>query len=175
MSRREESKQLDPSFWLSFFFCIVIAVAVITAAEWRWDTRLFPWVVGIPALVLALWQLVADFRGSRPRVDSEEGAPQALVDVPVDQSVSEAVRFKRTLRSMAWVFGFVLGIWLLGFLVAIPLFVFFYLKWEARAATPMAIVLALMTEVFVWAVFDALMHLAWPEAALWEMLDRGLE
>jgi hypothetical protein len=70
---------------------------------------------------------------------------------------------------MAWILGFVLGLWLLGFLVAIPLFVFFYLKWEARATTPMAILLALVTELFVWGVFEAIMHLAWPQAALFTL------
>ena len=173
MSRREETRRkLDPSFWLALFFFAVIAVGVITATQWRWDTRLFPWAVGIPALALALWQLVSDLRGSKAAVDSTEGAPRALVDVPLDPSIPEAVRFQRTLRAMAWIFGFVLGIWLLGFLIAIPLFVFLYLKSEARAATPMAILLALATELFIWGVFEAIMHLAWPEAALLRLLRK---
>jgi hypothetical protein len=170
MSRPEEhGRQLDPSFWLSLFFFVVIAIGVITAAQWRWDTRLFPWVVGIPALALTLWQLIVDFRGSKVVADSEARAPRSLADVPVDESIPEAVRFQRTLRAMAWILGFVLGLWLLGFLVAIPLFVFFYLKWEARATTPMAILLALVTELFVWGVFEAIMHLAWPQAALFTL------
>jgi hypothetical protein len=65
--------------------------------------------------------------------------------------------------------GFVSGIWLLGFLLAIPLFVFFYLKMEARATMPMALLLAVFTELFIWGVFDAIMHLAWPEAALFTL------
>lgn len=171
MSKRDETrKKLDPSFWLSLFFLAVIAVGVITATQWRWDTRLFPWVVGIPALALTLWQLVSDLRGSGAAVDSEEAAPRAFVDVPVDQTIPETVRHERTLKAMAWILGFVAGLWLLGFLIAIPLFVFFYLKWEARAAMPMAILLALATELFIWGVFDAIMHMAWPEAALFTFL-----
>lgn len=170
MSRREETKKLDPSFWLSIFFCTVIAAAVVTAAEWSWDTRLFPWVVGIPALALALWQLLADFRGAQSRIDSEEAPAPGLADAPVDETLPQAIRFRRTLRAMGWILGFVFGIWLLGFLVAIPLFVLLYLKMEAGAGTSVAIILALVTELFIWAVFDALMHLAWPQAALWEML-----
>jgi hypothetical protein len=170
MSKREETRRrLNPSFWLSLFFFAVIAVGVMTATQWRWDTRLFPWVVGIPALALTLWQLIADLRGSRAAADPEEGAPRSLVDVPIDESIPETVRFERTLKAMAWILGFIFSIWLMGFLIAIPLFVFCYLKLEARAATPMAILLALTAEFFVWGVFDAIMHLAWPEAALFRL------
>ena len=170
MSGSEDAgKKLDPSFWLSLFFFVVITIAVITATQWRWDTRLFPWVVGIPALVLTLCQLIADFRGSKATADSEAQAPQSLADVPLDESIPESVRFQRTLRGLAWIFGFVLSLWLLGFLVAIPLFAFLYLKTEAKASIAMAILLALLTELFIWGVFDAIMHLAWPEAALFTL------
>ena len=77
---------------------------------------------------------------------------------------------QRTLRAMGWIAGFVFGIWLLGFLVAIPLFVFFYLIYEAQSGKGWALVLAACSDLFIWIVFESLMHLAWPEAALFTLL-----
>ena len=169
MNNHREHAKLNPSFWLSLVFLAVIAVGVVTAAGWRWDTRLFPWVVGIPALVLALWQLVIDFRSHRSEDEPEKATGTEVMDVPVDRSIPPDVIMQRTLRAMAWIGGFVFGIWLLGFLLAIPLFVFFYLRKEARAAISTALVLSACTVLFIWAVFDLLMNLAWPAPALFTL------
>lgn len=166
MDSHRERSRLNPSFWLSLSFLAVIATGVITAAGWRWDTRLFPWLVGIPALVLALWQLVADLTGDRSAEEPGQPTPAGLMDVPADQTIPPDVMARRTLGSLAWIAGFVSGIWLVGFLPAIPLFVFFYLKMEARAATSVAFGLSACTMLLIWAVFDLLMNLAWPTPAL---------
>ena len=58
----------------------------------------------------------------------------------------------------------------MGFLISIPLFIFFYLISEANAGKFSAAMVAGLTFLFVWALFDQLMHLAWPEAALFTLL-----
>jgi hypothetical protein len=65
---------------------------------------------------------------------------------------------------------FACGIWFLGFLISIPLFIFFYLIAEAKASKLPALLVAGFTFLFVWGMFDWLMHLAWPEAALFTLL-----
>lgn len=169
MNEPKEPAKLDPSFWLSLFFVVVIATGIITAANWRWDTRLFPWAIGVPALFLALWQLVIDFKGPETQAEEAKKPVAGPVDIPADSTIPAEVRMQRTLRAMGWIAGFVLGIWLLGFLVAIPLFVFFYLVYEAQAAKAWAFVVAACSDLFIWIVFELLMHLAWPEAALFTM------
>ena len=59
MSEKSGNK-LDPSFWLSLFFTAIIALLVGSAAGLDWDTRLFPWAIGIPALALAVRQLLTE-------------------------------------------------------------------------------------------------------------------
>ncbi|MGH7927414.1 MAG: tripartite tricarboxylate transporter TctB family protein [Candidatus Binatia bacterium] len=163
---REDRRTIDPSFWLSGFFVAVIAAGVITAAEWRWDTRLFPWVIGIPALALALWQMTIDFRGGRFGAQRQKSSSREPVDIPADASVPAEIRTQRTWRAIGWIGGFALAIWLLGFLIAIPLFIFCYLIYEAQCGKILALVLAGCMELFIWSIFELLMHLAWPEAAL---------
>ncbi len=170
MSKKAGNK-LDPSFWLSLFVLGVIAVWVATAARFDWDTRLFPWAIGIPALALALRQLVVDWKGSGVAIQEGQNPNYpGILDIPVDRSVTPEVMTRHTLRSAGWILGFACGIWFLGFLISIPIFVFCYLIYEAQAGKVGGLVVAGFTFLFVWALFDQTMHLAWPEATLLIML-----
>jgi len=170
MSKKSGNK-LDPSFWLSLFFVGVIAVWVVTAAGLDWDTRLFPWAIGIPALALALRQLVADWRGSGADAEQgEEARYPGVLDIPVDRSIPPEVMMRHTVRAASWIMAFACGIWFLGFLISIPLFVFFYLIYEAQAHKFVGLMIAGLTFLFIWGLFEMMMHLAWPEAALFTLL-----
>jgi hypothetical protein len=169
MSEKSGHK-LDPSFWLSAVFAGVIAVLVGSAARLDWDTRLFPWAIGIPALALAVRQLVTDWKGARAKTaEAEQERYPGVLDIQVDRTVSPEEVFRHTVKTAYWILTFACGIWLLGFLITIPLFIFFYLISEANAGKLSAAVVAGLTFLFVWALFDQLMHLAWPEAALFTL------
>ena len=164
-------KKIDPSFWLSLFFTAVIALLVGTALRLDWDTRLFPWAIGIPALALAVRQLLTDWHGAGANIEQGEATPYAgVLDIPVDKSISPEEMFRHTVKAARWIFAFAFGIWFVGFLVSIPLFVFFYLVYEAQAHKLVGLIIAGLTFLFVWGIFDRLMHLAWPEAALFTLL-----
>jgi hypothetical protein len=170
MSEKSGNK-LDPSFWLSLFFVAVIAVWVVAAAGFDRDTRLFPWAIGIPALALALRQLVADWRSSGSNAGRGEEAPYpGTLDIAVDRSIPPEVMMRHTVRAASWIVAFACGIWFLGFLISIPLFVFFYLIYEAHARKFVGLMIAGLTFLFVWGLFEMIMHLAWPEAALFTLL-----
>jgi hypothetical protein len=166
----EKPRKLDPSFWLSLFFVGVIAVWLVTAAGLDWDTRLFPWAIGIPALALALRQLATDWMGTDANSDQgEQERYPGVLDIAVDRSTPPDVMFRHTVRTAYWILTFACGIWFLGFLISIPLFIFFYLNSEAGARKFPALIVAGLTLLFVWALFDQTMHIAWPEAALFTL------
>jgi len=167
----KSGNNLDPSFWLSLFFTAVIALLVGTALRLDWDTRLFPWAIGIPALALAVRQLLTDWRGAGAKVEQGEANPSSgVLDIAVDHSIPPEEIFRHTVRTSYWIVTFACGIWFLGFLISIPLFIFFYLIAEAKASKLPALLVAGFTFLFVWGMFDWLMHLAWPEAALFSLL-----
>ena len=167
----EQSRKLDPSFWLALFFVAVIATWVVTAASLDRDTRLFPWIVGIPALALALRQLIADWRGVGGKSEQgEQPSRPGILDIAVDRTIPAEEIFRHTIKTAYWLVTFACGIWLVGFLITIPLFIFFNLIKEAKAAKLPALIVAAGTGLFVWALFDQTMHLAWPESALSTLL-----
>jgi hypothetical protein len=155
---------------LTIFITIIIAIAVVTALQWSWDTRLFPLAIGIPALLMSLYQVIVEFKRSRQREGVEQAPPPQIMDIALDQSIPKEVVTRRTAIALAWIFSLVLAIWLAGFLIATPLFVFFYLRYEARATYPMAVLVAAVTLLFIWGLFDQILHTAWPDAVIFRIL-----
>ena len=130
----------------SLFFCRSIAVLVGTAARLDWDTRLFPWAIGIPALALAVRRLLADWRSAGTNAEPGEATRYVgVLDILVDRSIPPEEMFRHTVRTAYWILTFACGIWFLGFLIAIPLFIFFYLISEANAGKFSAAIVAGLT------------------------------
>jgi hypothetical protein len=73
---------------------------------------------------------------------------------------------RRTLNIFGWIFSLFLLIWLLNFKIAVPLFVFFYLKFQARESLLISLVLASVMAALVIGVFGFILHVPWPKGAI---------
>ena len=140
-----------------------LAAAIYTARDWPVETRLLPWVVGIPGLSLALIQLALDFR---TRGRAEETVAADLIDLPTDTSLPSEVVMRRVSAFYGWFLGLVSGVWLFGFFIAVPVFVFFYLLIRAREKWWSALIYTGATLAFLWLVFDRILHVLWPQGAV---------
>ena len=96
--------RLSGAALFSLGLAVVAGYAVYSALRWPPKAALFPLVMGIPLLVLALVQLGVELR--LPRT------------APAGQATG------RALAVLAWMAGFILLVLLLGFPPAVPLFVF---------------------------------------------------
>jgi len=159
--------KINPSFWLSLFFAIILGLSIVTAIQWSWETRLFPWTIGIPSLFLALCQVYVDLTSSE--VDGDEAPTSQILDIPTDQSLPKEVTRRGTVVAFGWLMSFAVSVWLVGFLVASPLFIFFYLRYQARAKMTSSCAVAGLTTLFIWGLFDQIMHVAWPDAVLFKL------
>ena len=139
-----------------FSLCLaaVGAYAVVAALAWPFKAALFPLVMGIPLLVLALAQLLLELRGGKAEADS--GPPvdlaQAGADVP-----PELVR-RRTLGTFAWMGAFAALVLLIGFPLAVPLFLFSYLVMQSSAGWLLSAALTAAGWGFFHVLFERLLH-----------------
>ena len=141
------------SLALSVLIMAVSGYGVIAATAWPWKAALFPLAIGIPlfclAAVEALWTLF--------------GAPPAEASEARDFQLSigqDTVR--RTLIASAWILAFFAAIVLAGFPVAVPLFVFLYLKLQARESWILSIVMTAAVWGVFYGLFDLMLHLPFP-------------
>jgi tripartite-type tricarboxylate transporter receptor subunit TctC len=73
---------------------------------------------------------------------------------------------RRTLRAAGWIGGFFLGIVLLGFPLAVPIFVLLYLRREARESWIFSLVFAAVVWAAFYGLFVATLHLPFPSGWL---------
>ena len=128
--------RLSGAALFSLGLAVVAGYAVYAALRWPPKAALFPLVMGIPLLVLALAQLVVDLR--------ERAAP--------------APGSRRALTILAWMVAFIVLVLLLGFPIAVPVFVLAYLVTSGREGWLLSAVLAAAAWAAFYLLFQRLLH-----------------
>jgi hypothetical protein len=144
---------------LSVAVMIVSGYAVFAATAWPWKAALFPLVIGIPLFCLATTELLWTLLGAPPQAAANE----------VELSTDAAAR-RRVLQVAGWMLAFFAAIALLGFPIAVPLFVFLYLRLQGGEGWIMSIVITVATSAVFYGLFDALLHLPFPSGWLLDWL-----
>jgi len=136
----------------SLFLAAVAAFAVVSASAWPFKAALFPLVMGIPLLVLALVQIVLDLQG---RTDPAEGP---AMDLAPSAEVAPEIARRRTIAIFAWMAGFIVLVLLVGFPLAVPLFMFSYLMLQSAAGWWRSLALTAAAWGFFYGLFERLLH-----------------
>ncbi len=159
--------KVRPQAIFSFVFLIFFIVFVYLAQDWRLQARLYPWVIGIPMVILALVQVILDLKGIE-RKQQDNAAP---VDFQLSQTALEpAVARRRAITMFSWFFGFFFSIWLLGFPITIPLMVFSYLKIQSNEKWTISIILTVMAWLFFYFLFVRLLTIPFPDGLIFTWL-----
>ncbi len=142
------------SFGLGVVIMILSAAAIISAWDWPLKAKLFPLVIAIPLFCLAATEVLWALFGA-----AAQGQAQ---DFQLSDHVPRDVMLRRTALAAGWILGFFALILLLGFLAAVPLFVFLYLKGQGRERWVFSAVFTLVVWGFFYGLFDVLLHLPFP-------------
>jgi putative tricarboxylic transport membrane protein len=144
------------------------AVVILLLALALWQSRnfgvragLFPWVIGIPTLLLALGQVVKDMKYPKKPHDGAEGEPEMAPQI---------VR-QRTFAIIGWIVGCFLLIWLLSFSWAVPLTIFLYLKLAGRERWPLTLIVTLCSWLFFYVLFEKMLNVPFPQGLLIEIFS----
>jgi hypothetical protein len=137
----------------SLFLILVAGYAALSASHWSFKTGFFPLAVSIPFLILVILNLVLEFvggteRASGPAVDAEF----------TNDGVPEVAR-RRVIETFSWIAGFILLVFLVGFPVAVPLFLLSYLAIQSQVGWLLSVSLTAVTWGFFNFLFQRLLHL----------------
>lgn len=140
---------------LAVAIMLVSGYGVISAWAWPWKAALFPLAIGIPlfglAAVEALWSLL----GAAP-------AEGEAADFQLSRHLPRSETLRRTAIATGWMLGFFAAIVLVGFPLAVALFVFLYLKVQGREGWTLSAAFTLVLWAVFYALFDRLLHLPFP-------------
>lgn len=104
----------------------VMAIAgwmVVTSLHWPLRTAIFILAIGIPVFCLAILESCLSLFEKEDACKEAEGADFAFPEEP-----EPAVANRRTISIFLWILGFFFLIVLIGFPIAVPLFLFLFLK-----------------------------------------------
>lgn len=154
MTMRKESRSLVGIFLLFF-----ILYFVISSLGYGPKSRLFPLTIGVPSLILAALSLLSIWR---PNVltwaNVQFGGSSAPEDLPPPDGQEESPSARSFFRMTAWLFLAALAIGLVGFRIAVPLYVLLFSRCEGGAKWTPSILVAAFTWAFILGYFDLFMQ-----------------
>lgn len=144
----------------SVFLLLVAGYVVLSASRWSFKTGFFPLATAIPLIVLALFHLALELFAPPERA----GGPSVEAEFAGD--VEPRVARRRAFGLFAWVAGFIALVFSVGFPVAVPLFLFFYLALQSRVGFFQSAGLTAAAWGFFYFVFQRLIHIQFEEGLL---------
>ena len=157
--------QKTVSLLFDAFFLVLLAAAVITAWQWPFATGLFPLTIAIPVLLVAAAQFATDAL-RKGGADDGAGPRERIRDIEVDRSVPTRLVIQRAGTFYLCALGFLATILLVGFKLSVPLFMVFYFRRFSRAGWIVTLILTGLLTGLVLGLFDAVLHVGWPESLL---------
>ena len=154
----------NPGAFLTLLLLVIFFVAVYTAGQWQYQARLFPWTIGIPVMLLCVLQLGLDLFQFGDSADADNLV--GMMDLPVDRGVPVSVVVRRATNIFGWIGGFFFVIWVVGFIITVPLFVFFYLMTQAREKLSVCIIYTAGILIFLLGLFHYVLHIPWPAGVI---------
>jgi hypothetical protein len=133
------------------FIVILLALATamtVMSLQFSFESRLLPFTCAALAAGLLLFLLLMGYQSGLARWYARQER-QALTDLA--PMTREERRKERTI--FAWFLGGVVLVFLVGFLVAIPLFLFLFLRLHARESWAISVVLPLCVGAIVYGGF----------------------
>src|SRR5262245_15304241 len=131
------------------FVGLVMIVALFVAKDWPIRASIIILLLGSIGIVLVLAQLRLDYRAAR----ADDG--KILRPTFEVQAIEHEGRWG-SLEVWAWLWGLFFAIHLIGFPIALPLFVFLYVKLYGGSWVT-AIILTALTWGFLYGIYDYLL------------------
>src|SRR5262249_27183573 len=134
-----------------------LALALRQSRDFGFRAGLFPWVIGIPLLILAAGQLVFGLTG-KTKFKSE--------DIGAGAELPPELVYKRTISICRWTIGYFSAISRLGFSLAVPLTTLLYLKVAGKEKWPITLTLSLIAWGFFYGLFEYGLRIPFPDPVL---------
>jgi len=151
------------SFYFAFFLLALISLLIVIATQYNKNAALVPLVVGIPTVLLVIIEMLREqipafakfletdvFQTKKAKTATGKGHTDAK-----QKTIKE-------LKAILIIIGFMLLVLMTGFLVAIPVFSFVYIFIFARESWYKALMAAVSTWLFIYAIFCSLMNIKFP-------------
>ena len=153
---------------------ILFIVMLSQSFDWAFAARIVPTIVGVGAILFCSLSLVNDVFGVHERGAAAAGAgagagaggkePKKIhMDIVSKTShLPGATVITRGFLFFGWMAGFMVLMWVIGLIPAVPIFIISYMRVEGREKWKIVIPMAAAVVVLIYVVFDQLLAIPWP-------------
>lgn len=151
----------DVNWWIGLCFTLIAFFIVYISAELSLRGKLFPWVVGIPLIIIGL---IHSCQAFIPRFDSQQGSLGKA-----DLAKSFGGSLKNVSYAVIWIIFLLVCVILIGHKIAVPLFVFVYFT-AHKEKIVFGAALAAGTWAFIYFVLQKVMSIVFSEPLLFRLI-----
>lgn len=151
----------DVNWWIGLFFVAIAFLVVYLSGELSLRGRLFPWVVGIPLVLIGL---VHTIQGLFPGLQSGRGSAEKNTLTGLFGG-----KIGEIFRAFRWVALLLVCVILIGHKIAVPLFVITYLL-AHKEKLWFGITMAASSGIFIYLVLGKIMSITLSEPILFRLL-----
>ncbi len=162
-SARGARPHLAPQAAVTLAVIAVVVAALVDARFWPVSDRLVPETACIAALIAATLNLATELFGVAAPAGGVLAAARARA---APSKLAGAVVARRAGGLFLWLAGFIALVAVVGFIPAIGVFTFGYMRLNFGEPWPRAAIAGAATALFCWAVFDQALAVPWPHALL---------
>lgn len=144
------SRLLNRDFFVALLVVVFAALVLATAYTYSGISGTFPQLVGWIFLGLALLEVAAQVVATMRPIKVEDRS-SATPD-------PEKVNVIKEIKGFVWLGGLLLGLYLVGFMISTPLYVFAFLRFSGGRSLAMSAGVAAGATAFVYVVFVHLME-----------------
>lgn len=166
---------------MTFVMLVIFAVMVGVSSGYPPGARFMTFVIGVPALLLCILQLALDARERRRAAEIASGKRQAetqedqiarlvgrqiTFDISFDslapggEPLSPEEKLRRELIVWGYFLAFIVGIVLFGFRIAVPVFLFCFLRFWAESSWRQTVLLTAVASVAFYFIFEKVLRVS---------------
>jgi hypothetical protein len=144
------------AYFLMVIFIMVLVFLIYSLTYEGFRTKFMPVFVSAMTLVLTVVALIQEFRGAAKTVSEQEAGGPKKTDVALS----------KYLQALGWIVLLVVGVYVLGFYISIPLWMFFYL-WKQGHRWWAALLQGAGGALIVYLVFVLLLEIHFYPGLIW--------
>ncbi len=147
---------------------ILFIVMLSQSFDWAFAARIVPTIVGIGAILFCSLGLINDIFGLHGRpgdAAAADGKKSQKIHMDIVSKTSHlpgATILVRGFSFFGWMAGFMVLMWVIGLIPAVPIFIASYMRIEGRERWRIVIPMATSVVLLIYVVFDQLLAIPWP-------------
>lgn len=150
----------------SLFLILIFLTFLVIASSYDPQTRMFPFIIGFPGLILSIILFSSYYIPAVSKRITAIKQKEFFKDYDKEEEKENDERKKKELKKTLlkelnitiWIIAFLISVYIIGFMITIPLFIFLFLRFREKESLRTSILISLGSWVVIYVLFRLLLR-----------------